>query len=159
MNTRIAALHEILVLNTRLFENALAGVDDASARERPAGANSLGFVACHLLDARAFLADMLGIEYEMPYRELLDSARGIDDLNELPPMDGVRAAWHEVSDLLIDGFPQLKEARLAERTAQQFPVEDRSVLGGTAFLLQHESFHIGQLALLRRQIGLGPMEY
>lgn len=159
MNPRIAPLFEILVLNTRLFENALAGVDDASVGERPAGANSLGFVACHLLDARAFLAGMLGIEYEMPYRDLLDGARGIDDLPSLPPVDGLRAAWRDVSDRLIRDFPALKESKLADRAAHGFPVDDRTVLGGIAFLLQHESFHIGQLALLRRQVGLEPMSY
>jgi len=158
MNTRIVALYEILVLNTRLFEHALEGVNDSAAQERPAGANSIGFVACHLLDARAFLADLLGIQYTMPYRELFDAAGGVNEL-ELPPVDGLRSAWREVSDLLIGAFPEIKEARLAERAGQEFPVDDRSVLGGTAFLLQHESFHLGQLALLRRQVGLGPMSY
>ena len=36
MNTRIVALYEILVLNTRLFEHALEGVNDSAAQERPA---------------------------------------------------------------------------------------------------------------------------
>ena len=31
-----------------------------------------------------------------------------------------------------------------------FPFEDTTLLGGIGFLLHHEAYHIGQLALLRR---------
>ena len=34
-----------------------------------------------------------------------------------------------------------------------------AVLGAVAFLLQHDSYHVGQLALLRKHFGLGAMRY
>lgn len=159
MNTRIAALLEILELNTRLFLNALDGIDEKRARERPAGGNNMAFVACHLLDARCYLAWMVGIEYEMPYASLLEDARSVDDLEEYPPLDGIREAWRVVSSLLTERLPGMKDSELARIPGQQFPVHDRTLLGGIAFLLQHDSFHIGQLAQLRSQLGLGPMAY
>jgi uncharacterized damage-inducible protein DinB len=38
-------------------------------------------------------------------------------------------------------------------------VPDTSRLGLIAFLTQHDSYHIGQLAFLRRQLGRSPMAY
>lgn len=159
MNTRMTALLEILELNTRLFLNAFDGVDEGKARLRPAGRNNMAFIACHLLNARCYLAGMIGIEYEMPYASLLDDARSVDDLEEYPPLDGVRDAWRVVSGLLTERLAEMKDSELARTPRQQFPVADRTLLGGIAFLLQHDSFHIGQLALLRSQLELGPMTY
>jgi len=32
-------------------------------------------------------------------------------------------------------------------------------MGGIAFAVQHESYHLGQIALLRRALGHPPMSY
>jgi uncharacterized damage-inducible protein DinB len=159
VNTQVTPLFEQLKLNTRLFTNALDGADDDMAQRRPAGrANNMVFVALHLLDARAYLARYLGIEYQHPFTDL-DAVSSIDEMESFPPLEGVCGAWREVSDLLVDGFPGLTEAELGLESAQPFPVDDRTVLGGVTFLLQHESFHIGQLAFLRRWLDLEPMSY
>lgn len=34
------------------------------------------------------------------------------------------------------------------------PVEDKTIMGGFAFLISHESYHVGQLGLLRKELGL-----
>ena len=41
----------------------------------------------------------------------------------------------------------------------RFSIADATLLGGIAFLTQHDSYHIGQLALLRKHWGLGAMSY
>jgi uncharacterized damage-inducible protein DinB len=147
-------------LNGRLYLNCLDGVDDETGRRRPGeGANSMSFIAYHVLDARAWLAGYLGREFTYPHQEALKGVTSIDDLESVPPLADARAAWIEVSKLLEERFAELSEAELTEKSSQQFPVEDETVLGGIAFILMHESFHIGQLAILRKQFGLGPMSY
>ncbi len=160
MHPQIAPLCEIATLNSRLFLNALEEVTDEQARQRPAGvANSMVFVALHLLDARCYLARMLGAEASHPYEKELEAVQSIDEMQEFPALEDVRAAWREASSSLDRALRELTAERLIEKAPAEFPVEDRSTLGGVAFLLQHESFHIGQLALLRRQVGLGSMGY
>ena len=39
------------------------------------------------------------------------------------------------------------------------PVDDKSNMGLLIFMMQHESYHIGQLAILRKQAGLPAMSY
>ncbi|UCC82674.1 MAG: DinB family protein [Gemmatimonadota bacterium] len=155
----IAPLCELLKLNTRLFLNCLDGVDDAMARERPSdGTNSIGFLACHVLHARYYLGSHVGLEAVNPFQELFDSAHDVNDL-EVPPLDELRSAWSELSALLVDRLPEVTEAELGRASGQEFPVDDGTVRGAVAFLVQHESFHIGQLALLRKYFGLEGMAY
>ena len=59
------------------------------------------------------------------------------------------------------------DARLEEITAEElsapsergFPGVERTRLGVLTFLVQHDSYHVGQLALLRKPAGLPAMSY
>ena len=39
------------------------------------------------------------------------------------------------------------------------PLEDSSVLGLLGFMVQHDSYHVGQLSMLRKHAGLPAMSY
>lgn len=160
MHDSLRSLNEQLELNTRLFLNCLDGADDKAALDRPGAHNThMAFVACHLLDARCFLARLVGIDFENPYKTLLAPVQSVEDLDEYPPLDGIRSGWREVSAVLSERFPALSADELSRESPQEFPVNDGSLLGGIAFLMAHEAFHIGQLAFLRKYVGLGPMRY
>ncbi len=160
MHDSLRSLNEQLELNSRLFLNCLDGADDDTALGRPGpDSNHMAYVACHIMDARYFLARLVGVDIENPYKELLDPVRSVDDLEKYPPLDGIRSAWRQVSAILSERLPALSAGELGRESPQQFPVDDGSVLGGIAFLLAHEAFHIGQLAFLRKFVGLGPMSY
>ena len=160
MNVQVAPLWEILALNSRLFRNCLADVDDASAQIRPgAVANNMAFIAVHVLDARAWMARYLGVEYRHPFEDDLATVTSIDDVTRLPSLESILAVWHQVSERLSERLRSLSAEDIERESEQAFPVGDRSVLGGMAFLLQHESFHIGQLALIRRILGFSSMSY
>lgn len=160
MNEQVAPLWEILTLNTSLFRNSLADVDDASAQTRPSpGANNMTFIAVHLLDARAWMARYLGLQYRHPFEDELASVTSIDEVEHFPPLESILAAWDEVTGYLSGRLQSLTGEEIERESEQEFPIADRSVLGGIAFLSQHESFHIGQLALIRRILGFSPMSY
>jgi uncharacterized damage-inducible protein DinB len=160
MVPKIAPLYEIFRLNTRLLRNTLASVDDASAQVRPgAGANNMAFIAVHVLDARAWMARYLGFEYRHPFEDEFADVTAIDDVEKFPEIETLLAAWTEVSELLDERLPALSTADVERESPQEFPVADPSVTGGITFLLQHEAFHIGQLALLRRILGFDSMSY
>jgi uncharacterized damage-inducible protein DinB len=160
MNEQVAPLWEILALNTRLFHNCLADVDDDSAQNRPGPeANNMTFIAVHLLDARAWMARYLGLQYRHPFEDELASVTSIDDVERFPSLESLVTAWNDVSERLTERLACLAAEDIERDSEQEFPVGDRSVLGGVAFLLQHESFHIGQLALIRRILGFASMSY
>lgn len=156
----VMPLMNVLRLNTRLFLNCLEGLAEDRALERPGGrTNNMGFIACHLVDSRHFTAAMLGMQSENPFADLLADASGIDDLSALPSLGQIREAWRSVSPDLEACVSSLSEADLRIIPSTRFPVDDPTVLGGLGFLMQHESYHIGQMALLRRYLGYPAMSY
>lgn len=160
MNAMIAPLHAILEMNTRLLVNCLREVDEATARRRLQGrSNNMAFLAAHLLDARVFLATYLGLEMESPLPPEMQEARGIDDVSEFPTLDSIRGTWSEVWEALDARMRTVTEEELLAWSPRTFPIPDPTVRGGVAFLTQHDSYHLGQLALLRRTFGYEAMEY
>lgn len=160
MEPAVAPLKRTLDLNTRLFLNSLDGVDDEAARRRIGDTNHVAFLACHLVDARHYLARALGLESESPFKEILEGAKGIDDVEEFPRLDAIREAWNDVSTKLSGRLASLTSRDLEKPAPYTFPIEEgETTLGGLTFLLQHDTYHIGQIAFLRRGLGLPAMSY
>jgi uncharacterized damage-inducible protein DinB len=160
MEAALAPLAGILELNTDLLLNCLKDVSEEEARRRlAAGGNSMLFLAAHLTDSRHFLAARLNRPLNNPLTSYLEQARGIDDITAWPPLADVRAAWQAVSAHLIAALAAIPAGDLAISNAHRFPFTDTSRLGMIAFLTQHDSYHIGQLAFLRRQLGKSAMAY
>lgn len=160
MDPRTAALGEILRLNTKLFRNCLDGLTDAMAGVRPsATTNSAAFVAAHLADSRFFLLRVVGVDRPSPLALYLKGARTIEDATELPPLAEVQEAWTAAAHALRERLDALTPAELDGATAVPFPAAGKTMLGALTFLVQHDSYHIGQLALLRKHAGLPAMRY
>jgi uncharacterized damage-inducible protein DinB len=161
MHPAVAPLKHTVDLDTRLFVNCLDGMSEQQALERPgASANHVAFLAAHLVEARYFIARALGLQAHSPFKEILEGAKGIDDIEAFPSLDAIRAAWSGVSGRLSERLESLDENSLSAKAPARFPIEGGdTILGCLTFLVQHDAYHIGQLALLRRQIGLEPMSY
>ena len=166
---RVLPLASCFRLNGRLFENCFRGADDEAALRRPgttdnstanhsAAGNNMAFLGAHLVDARRYLANLLGPEVDNPFPELAEG-ESIDDFDELPSVERILAAWRDMGATVLDRLEAVPADHLDRESEQQFPVDDPTLLGGVAFLVQHESYHVGQLAYLRRLVGLGAMTY
>lgn len=159
MNLRITALYDLLKLNTRLFHNCLEEIDEEAAQRRLNNrTNSLAFVAAHLVDARYCLARRTGADLDHPFPALAD-VEAIEDAKELPSLGEMWSSWDQVSAILGEKLAALTDGDLSSPASEDYPVEDRTLLGEITFLLQHEAYHIGQLAVLRKYLGYGPMRY
>jgi uncharacterized damage-inducible protein DinB len=160
MDPRVVPLAMILQLNTRLFRNCLDGLTEEQANLRPSDTtNSAVFVAAHLADSRFFLLRALGAERPNPLARYLDGRRSIDDLDQNPPLDVIATAWQDAAGALTERLSAIPAPELDTAAPTRFPIEDRTVLGVLTFLVQHDSYHVGQLALLRKYAGLPAMKY
>ena len=147
-------------LNTRLFLNCLEQMSDDAASLRVAGhTNSAAFVAAHLVDSRAWTARMLGIEIPAPFGGSVAYGSSMDDLEQVPTLEAAREEWLAVSAVLESRLAALTPADLESPATQRFPIDDSTMGGALTFLLHHEAYHLGQLALLRRAVGLPAMRY
>jgi len=160
MDIRVVPLAEILRLNTVLFRNCLDGLSDEQAVTRPSNAtNSAAFVAAHLASSRFFLLKTLGVEEDDPLAPYLDGRKGIDDIAQLPSLREVQTAWTQGAHLLRDRLDALTPADVDAPSSIGFPLANGTLLGTLTFLVQHDSYHLGQLSLLRKYCGLPAMRY
>ena len=160
MDPRVQPLAAILRLNTRLFLNCLDGLSDETARVRHAsGVNSATFIAAHVTDSRFFILKTLGGTLENPLSASLDKAKSIDDITDWPALDTIRGAWTEVSSAIDGQLVASTPDDLSTAVDARFPGVERTRLGALTFLVQHDSYHLGQLALLRKPAGLPAMSY
>ena len=160
MHPAVTSLAAILRLNTELLLNCLAGLDDAVATHRVTrGTNSIAFLVAHLTDSRHFMATLIGAPLSSPLTELLAGARSLDDLATLPSLATLIEEWERIAAHLAVQVERLDTPALAAAIPQRFPGGDGTLLGAIAFLVQHESYHLGQVALLRRQLGYPAMSY
>src|SRR5918998_3239358 len=160
MDPQVAPLASLYELNTDLLLNCLDGLTDQEAQRRlEAGGNSVTFLAGHLTDTRHFLVARLGHPLSNPLARYLADVRSIEEIRELPSLEEVRTAWQAISVHLQNILTDLSPSELAQANAHRFPLEDSSRLGMIAFLAQHDSYHLGQIAFIRRQLGKPPMSY
>jgi uncharacterized damage-inducible protein DinB len=140
------------------FSLNLKGLDNDEALVQPTpGGNCLNWVAGHIVGSRAGILKVLGQEspfeadkYKRYVRgsSPVTKARGTIDLTE------IQADFGTTRDALEAGLASLTPERLAEK-APFSPANNESetvgsLLAGLAF---HESYHTGQLGVLRRLAG------
>jgi uncharacterized damage-inducible protein DinB len=158
MDTRIAALSDMLRLNTKLFRNCLDGLSEEQARARPSvTANNAAFVAAHLVDSRYLLLKALGVERANPLGEYVANVNRLEDMTRWPTLAEIGAAWTDVSRAIGQHLGAVTAEQLDGPPQVRLP--GRSLLEAFMFMVQHDSYHVGQLALLRSQAGLPAMRY
>jgi len=159
MHPSIAPLAAIFRLNTQLVLNCLDGLDEeGAARRGPSARNSIAFLVAHLTETRHYLASVIGQPLASPFSPAFTRARSIDEAGELPSLRQLTEYWERVSAHLAVAVERLDTPQLAQ-PGPPLPGADLTVLGSLAFLAQHDSYHLGQIALLRRGLGLPAMTY
>ncbi len=160
MDPRAVAPAEILRINTKLFRNCLHGMSQAQAEARPSGeTNSALWVAAHMVKARYGLLKWLGAERPNPLPAGLMTAKSIDEVNAWPPVADVLAAWTEASHALRDRLAAMTAAQLSTPVEVRFPVFEQTTFALLTFMVQHDTYHLGQLSALRKLAGLPGMSY
>jgi hypothetical protein len=155
----IIPINTILKLNTRLFINVLDGIDEEMAQKRAnKKTNNIAFIALHILQARFYIATTFGIEAHFPFPEL-NEVKSVDEMKSFPELTRIKTLWQEISMILLDHMPQVREEELNAVAKQKFPIDDNSIFGTITFLISHEAYHIGQLGFLRKYFGLDAMRY
>ena len=160
MDARLATLAAILDLNTDLLLNTLEGLSESESQHRlEGGGNSIAFLAAHLTDTRHFLVSRLGRPLPNPLARYLADAKSIDEIRSWATLDQVRSAWIGVSLHVQTTLASLRAEDLATPNVHRFPFPDTTALGLVGFLTQHDSYHLGQAAFIRRQLGKPAMSY
>ena len=77
----------------------------------------------------------------------------------MPTLNELMDAWRETGKHLASTFEHLSPARLEAASPFDFPIRGGTAAEAAEFLAQHDSYHLGQISFLRRQLGLPAMTY
>lgn len=80
-------------------------------------------------------------------------------MTSLPSVGELSAMWTAVADHVSRCLEATPAEVLARPSGHTFPTGETTILGALAFLVQHESYHLGQIALLRKGRGYPAMSY
>ena len=160
MDPRLVPLAELLRLNTRLYRNCLPGLADDAAQKRPSElTKSAAFLAAHLVDSRHYILHILGAAEPSPLKGAEGGFNDIAQVTSYPSLAEIRAAWTAVSEKVDRRLQKMTAAELDKTLDPGFPMDNKTVLGVFSFMVQHDSYHLGQLGLLRKHAGLPAMSY
>ena len=161
MANSIKHVESILNLNTRLFNNALSGITEEQAKERISDHNNpLIWLVSHTAWARYNTCAMLGKPpAKNPYDGLFESFKAFDAATDYGTLAKAKEEWNKVSELLKEALASVTEEHLASDCPLKSPIGDFSFAGTIAFLAQHESYDIGQIAFLKKYFTKEAMSY
>jgi uncharacterized damage-inducible protein DinB len=118
------------------------------------------WIAGHLLDTRVgSMARLAGLTPDGSYGTQF--GRGVElDLNaNYPPVEALVARWKDSAAAIAEGLARIPEEVLAAPSNAKVPIADETIRGLLAFLVSHEAYHIGQIAMLRKMVGKEAMSF
>jgi hypothetical protein len=165
--SKIKIIAEQFALHSKLFNNVLRDVEDIQGNSRVSEqVNHLQWIAGHLANARYNYTTMIGLNKTFPFRELYvdptkppPGNREIDISLSYPSLTEITTLWNDLAEDFVAGISALSDEQAATALPFGTPIGDNSMLGFFGFLSSHEVYHIGQMSLIRKYLGLPAMSY
>jgi DinB superfamily len=155
-------------LNSRLYVNVLDGISEKEGLYRiDDKTNHLNWIAGHLLamrcrslnrsgvgcSATAFAAIYSDMDAPPPANRMIDT--GV----QYPPLSELLLEWQNMSEAFIQSVLKLPEDLWNKDIGFVTPIDGRTLIDSFAFTALHESFHIGQMSIIRKALGKPAMSY
>ena len=77
----------------------------------------------------------------------------IEAADQYPSLDEVLETWKDVSAVLAKAMEEATPEAMAMAAPEKSPSFDGKIGGMVSFLAYHETYHVGQLAYLRKWLG------
>jgi len=163
----ITPIAKQFALQTRLFNNVLEGITDNHGGDRLTDhINHLQWIAGHLTASRNGIGGLVGLEPTFPYKEVYSDPtqpppgnRAIDASITYPQLSEILFYWNGFASAFTEAVSKLGDEQLAMELPVNTPIRDKTLLGLLGFVGSHESYHIGQMSIIRKYLGLSAMSY
>jgi hypothetical protein len=147
-------------LHSRLFLNVLHQISDRDAQNRlGTKANHVAWLAGSLVHERYELANAAGIQMRQTSDHLFLDHKGIIDKAKYPPLKEYFDDWQIITPVLRKALISLEYDELKSMEPYGVPGAELSFVDAITFIMDRESYCIGQIGLYRRLLGYEPMRY
>jgi hypothetical protein len=150
----LAPVSLIFKLNTRLMHAALDGVAADQLWQRPTPlTNPMLWIFGHIVQTRAAMLGILGESFDTGWSDLFARGTALGETARYPMRGDIDEVHRRIVDRLKTKFAALTDADLAAPARGRQLPGAKTVGDQLAFLAFHESYHIGQLAYVRKALG------
>jgi hypothetical protein len=143
----------IFSFNDNFLLRALDGLTQEELWRAPTIHNNpMLWVAGHIAQTRATVVRMLGEHFETGWGNFFDRGTKVEDAKQYPSGAEVARITSEVSSRLRTALTTLKDERLSGPASLHIP-GIKTFGDELAFFALHDSYHVGQLAYIRKSLG------
>jgi len=154
MDSAIGTIVPLFRANDTLFHGALDGIPQSDLLKRPHdGSNPLVWVAGHAMTSRCSLAKIAGENIQNQWSSMFARGASVNAELSYPDVAEIVALWDSVTDKLMTRLGVLGEDELSQPAPFSVPTGDKTMRGAIIFLNFHETYHVGQMAYLRKWLG------
>lgn len=152
-NTAAAPIAMIFAFNDSFVLQALEGLTQEELwRPLSPATNPLLWVAGHIVQTRAMVLQMLGEQADTGWGGLFDRGAKIGDPKNYPSGPDVARLMTEIGPRLHAALASLPDEQLHRPASLPIPGL-KTLTDELAFFALHESYHVGQLAYVRKGLG------
>lgn len=149
-------------IHTQLFNNVLEGINEIDAKHRVNGkTNHIVWMAGNMVNARYWLAKVLGLAEEDPHESLFKDAKALDENYPYPTLELLLQHWHKISSPLFVKLCQMNDEELLQPCVLGMETSfiEENNLNAIGMCIDREEYLMGQLGLMRRILGYDSMKY
>ncbi|MCK6490706.1 MAG: DinB family protein [Planctomycetes bacterium] len=150
----LAPIAHLFGLNLWALDRCVGDFQPSDGLVRDPAGHDARWIAGHLTVYRRRLVAMMGLP---PLSDAWDTAFQKGTTPDAVPteLDGAQIvrAFHDAHGVMAPRWEALTEADLAKPLGRTLPDGGNTIGAGLRFLLWHETYHLGQLGLLRRLAG------
>jgi uncharacterized damage-inducible protein DinB len=153
MTASASPYQQMFRLQSQMIEQLTADFDEAAWAHRLGQGAPAHWQLGHIALTRRQLLRGLGRDVAVePWEARFERGSRPGAALDPPPAE-LLAALGEAGEQLDGALAALTPAALAADSGREFPHGEHSVAGMLAFLVGHEMYHVGQLAMICRSLG------
>ena len=143
---------------TFLFNDdlALRALEDLSQEElwrAPTNQNNaMLWIAGHVVQTRAVVLAQLGEPIDTGWGDLFERGASVNDARQYPERDEIERVMRAVASRLQARLTSLEDDYLAGPQTMDLP-NATTMVDQLAFFALHDSYHVGQMAYIRKSLG------
>ena len=150
----IAPIARMYRLNEYFFGQALDGLSVEELWRRPAeNANPMIWIAGHMTDTRAVVLKALHEDFELPWGEQFKRYCKVGEPSQYPDVAQIRSAMADISERIRSRLAAVTDEQLDQFATGVGVPNARTLMHEIAQLAWHDSYHLGQMAYLRKALG------
>jgi uncharacterized damage-inducible protein DinB len=152
-----APIATIFAANDNLALQAMDGLTPQQLWQAPTDRNNaMLWLAGHLVQTRTQLLGLLGEAFDTGWGDRFNRGASVGDPDGYPVREEIERVMRRVSERLHARLATLSDAQLAQPPAAPIPGA-KTIADQVALFAFHDSYHVGQMAFIRKALGYPPL--